>query len=342
LAGCTSTRRPGVSRAGVAATLAALGCLASAGVSPATAGASRGIPQAWTSPKAIPKALASQGVTLATYGGKLYAAWDGSGSTSHLWYAAYNGTKWSAQAKVPSVVTNQNVVPALAEYNGALYVAWVGTDSGVWYSAYNGSSWTPQAEVPLAKSDYPSALGLAAYGADLYVSWFGQSGGHAWYSAYNGSSWTGQAKIPNSGGIGILPGAPGLAAFGNNLVASWLAVSASPCAAGCVVASTFNGATWSGPVTVASLGINTWASNLAVDGSLLYSVFLESTHDVGYSTSAGSAWSAVTSVPSLVSYVCNPPAAATYNGSLYVAYIVGTSPPDTCRNTGAIDYAKGP
>jgi hypothetical protein len=102
LAGCTSsTRRPGVSRAGAAATLAALGCLAGAGVAPATAGASRGIAQAWTSPKAIPKALASKGVALATYGGKFYAAWDRSGNTSHLWYAAYNGTKWSAQAKIP-------------------------------------------------------------------------------------------------------------------------------------------------------------------------------------------------------------------------------------------------
>ncbi len=68
-----------------------------------------------------PAAGTRHGPALAVFGGLLWAAWVGTGSPAHLWYATFNGTNWSAQAEVPTALAAKYSAPAFAAYDGKLY-----------------------------------------------------------------------------------------------------------------------------------------------------------------------------------------------------------------------------
>lgn len=67
----------------------------------------------------IPSTWSSTGRSLATFNGKLYAAWKGKGGDETLWFTAFNGTSWAAQQQIPG--TGSSVGPAIAAYRGKLY-----------------------------------------------------------------------------------------------------------------------------------------------------------------------------------------------------------------------------
>ena len=83
----------------------------------------------------IPNVGSSVGASLATVGTKLYAVWKGEGTDQRLWYASYDGTKWSGQTQISGA--SSSVGAAIAEFKGTLYAMCKGKDSDV--SLYNAS-----------------------------------------------------------------------------------------------------------------------------------------------------------------------------------------------------------
>jgi hypothetical protein len=312
-------------------------------------------PQTWSTPAAIPSALSGTAQPgLAAYDGDLYAAWMGESSKPHLWYSAFNGTSWSAQAEIPGTLTTSG--PALAVYDGDLYAAWVGESSPyhIWYSDFNGATWSAHHEVPSALTvgpdggtDSVTVLGLAAYSGKLYFAWLGAgSASRIWYSAFNGTSWTPQATIPGATGFNLRTGDGVALAAGNlGLYASWILPGTDlP-----EEYSTFNGASWTTPAAISSTCPQVGAA-LALVGTDLYDVWDDCAETiigelgynlVGYSVLSGTTWSSEQYVPqAYIPIAMNAgPAVAAYDGQLYVAWL----PDQTSAGSGSpVDYEAGP
>ena len=69
--------------------------------------------------------LSSVGPSLCEFGGKLYAAWKGGDGDQSVWYASFDGTSWSAQAKHYGVASS--IGPALTVFGTKLYAMWKGS-----------------------------------------------------------------------------------------------------------------------------------------------------------------------------------------------------------------------
>jgi hypothetical protein len=294
------------------------------------------ISPAWTAPAGIPAAMTNAGSpALASYDGLLYAAWQGASSPYHIWYSAYDSSTdtWSPEAEVPSALTNYRTGPALAVYDGDLYVAWQGQSGPIhiWYSAFNGSTWTPQTEVPSALAHISSTPGLAAYDGDLYLSWTGQSSPYAaWYSAFNGSSWSAQATIPSSSSDNYQATDTALASYDGDLYASWETGTDN-----ILQYSAFNGSSWSGPSDVSGGADSNAGPALAVKGKKLFESWIDySTLAVDTASFNGVSWGAVKSIPGSSIIVETGPSLATYSGSLFDAWDPNSSP-------SAIEYSIG-
>jgi hypothetical protein len=113
-------------------------------------------------------------------------------------------------------VTNAGT-PALAAYNGRLYVSWEGSTHKIEYTSFNGISWAGPAT--LVSSDYGYPPSLATVGTTLYDAWIdGTSGyGDVTYSAFNGASWSADAAIPSS----LTCNGMAVAGYGSALYAAW-------------------------------------------------------------------------------------------------------------------------
>jgi hypothetical protein len=147
-------------------------------------------PKSWTAATAIPTAETGGQPALAVFKGKLYAAWLGA-TTGQIFYSAFNGTKWTAQATVPSALTAaykafrdskwslpNSITGGSAGYNGQalavfdkmLYAAWPSlSTSDVSYAAFDGIGWTATSSIPSSPTEYGPAL--AVYDGSLYIAW---------------------------------------------------------------------------------------------------------------------------------------------------------------------------
>jgi hypothetical protein len=338
LPGARIRRRQG--RRGVGEAVLAVACVVAAVAwTPGAARAAAGEPYGaavlsakWVGPSGVPTAMTNGGSpALASYDGLLYAAWQGQSSPYHIWYSAYSGktNTWTAPVTVPHALTNYRTGPALAVYDGDLYVAWQGQSSPVhvWYAAFNGTSWTAQAEVPAALVHISSTVGLAAYNGDLYLAWTGQSSPYAvWYSAFNGTNWTAQATIPFTSSDNYQATDTPLAAFDGKLYASWETGSSND-----LEYASFNGTSWSAP---AAAGPTSNAGPaLAVKGKQLYESWINySTLAVDWASFNGTTWTAAKAIPKASIVIELGPAIAGYDGALYDAWAPNPSP-------SAIEYS---
>jgi hypothetical protein len=95
----------------------------------------------------IPGVGSSVGASLASVGNNLYAVWKGEGSDESLWYAFYDGTKWSgqtpgsSQTQIPGV--GSSIGAAVAEFSGNLYAMCKGKDSdpSLYNAEFKNNSW---------------------------------------------------------------------------------------------------------------------------------------------------------------------------------------------------------
>jgi hypothetical protein len=193
----------------------------------------------------VPQAETNEytGPSLGVYDGDLYVAWQGSASPYHIWYAAFNGTTWTNEARVPNALVNHASTVGLAAYNGDLYLAWTGQSSpyNLWYADFNGTKWSGQARIPSATSTGEftyAASPLVSYGGLLYAMWPTGANGTLEYAAFDGS-WS--APVALQGG-GVLDHGGALTVMGSKMYASWDTQATST-----TEWASFNAAAWSTP-----------------------------------------------------------------------------------------------
>jgi hypothetical protein len=80
---------------------------------------------AWTSPQSL-GIMSDAGPALATIGTKLYAVFNDY-SRLHVVYSTFNGVAWKAAKNVRGATYQVETAPAVADYSGAIYVAWLPT-----------------------------------------------------------------------------------------------------------------------------------------------------------------------------------------------------------------------
>jgi len=222
---------------------------------------------------------------IAAFGTDLVAAWKGFGADQSLWYSSFDGSNWSAPAKIPNVGSSWG--PSLAEFNGRLYAAWRGTgaDQSLWYSSFDGSSWAPQAQVPvgLGSSIGPS---LAVFNGRLYAAYKGADNDtNIGYTSFDGSTWAPAVQIP---GVGSSWG-PSLAGWNGRLYAAWRGTGTDQS----LWYSSFDGSNWA-PQTQVPVGLgSSIGPTLRVGfGDRLYVAYKGADNDtnIGYTSFDGSTW----------------------------------------------------
>ncbi len=157
--------------------------------------------------------------TLAAHQNKVYMAWRGAGKgNENIFYASYDGSKWSGQQQADSFLIQGS--PSLAVYQDKLYMAWRGSaknPNNIFYASYDGSKWSElkQADGFLIQGS-PS---LAVYQDKLYMAWRGAGKGkeNIFYASYDGSKWS---ELKQADGF-LIQGSPSLAVYQDKLYMAW-------------------------------------------------------------------------------------------------------------------------
>lgn len=126
--------------------------------------------------------------------GKLYAAWKDTGADAGLWYASFDGSKWSVPARIPRAATS--APPSLATFGNRLYAVWKGrnVDLRLWYASFDGSEWSPHAQIPGAASD--GAPALSVFNKNLDALWKGSGDVAFSFASFDGSAWSSMPNAP--------------------------------------------------------------------------------------------------------------------------------------------------
>ena len=199
---------------------------------------------------------------LAVYNGTSMA-WRGAGGDQRIWYSnlnALDGVTWSPQQAVPNALTS--TAPALAPFNGKLYMAWKGAggDQSLWFSNRDFGGWSPPAPIPNGGTSSQPAL--CAFNNRLVAVWKGISGDQGmYYSTFDGNGWQPQRNIPGVGTSHY----PGLAVFGGRLYMAWKGAGNDLN----IYYSTFDGANWSPSRNIPNVGTSN-APSLSASGGTLY------------------------------------------------------------------------
>ena len=163
----------------------------------------------------------SHSPALAVYNDKLYMAWRGKDLDEHIRFAYFEGNCWSmqktAQAQREDEVCTSHS-PALAVYNGKMYMAWkgMGDDEQIWFSFFDGNRWSLQQQVPdVWTSNSPA---LAEYNGKLYMAWKGMGDDERiWFSYFDGKRWSEQQVAPDV----WTSHSPALAVYHGKLYMAW-------------------------------------------------------------------------------------------------------------------------
>ncbi|MFD7972679.1 hypothetical protein [Streptomyces clavifer] len=119
----------------------------------------------------------------------------------------FTGTTWTTLPQPPGTTPS---APALASYDGKLYLAVQGFDRGLYVSTLNGSSWAAFQKVP--GHAILSAPALAVHGGRLYLATRGLAN-HVWVTSCTpGQPWSAAVRLH-----GATQDGPTLAPVGGNL-----------------------------------------------------------------------------------------------------------------------------
>ena len=129
---------------------------------------------------------------------------------------------FTAANKVPGVGTAES--PALAVFNGRLYMAWRGVgDQNLYWTSFDGTSWAPQQRLDTASSS--TGPTLAAMNGKLWMAWKGYAtDSHIYYSSFDGARWAPQAVVP---GVSTSYG-PSLTEYNGRLLMAWKGLGTDP------------------------------------------------------------------------------------------------------------------
>lgn len=154
----------------------------------------------------------------AYFNGKIYVAYKEKGGKD-LCMLRYDGSNWSWGESIKDISdkdidpkTAQN--PAVATYNGKLYVAYAGSGTTKMYiCAYDGSTWSGNKEMKSSDDDQfrcDQGPALAPYNGYLYCCWQGNGTEKMYQATYDGSgdfwdSWKNYKQIVASRGVKNTP-----------------------------------------------------------------------------------------------------------------------------------------
>ncbi|MFD9593712.1 hypothetical protein ACFWA9_13275 [Kitasatospora sp. NPDC059973] len=233
-----------------------------------------------------------------------------------LWWTVYEpGPGWSPDEKFAAHYSGSN--PALAAFNGRLYLAHRGSDAGggdaqLWWAVYDAQSgWSEDQVFPGHSSSHGPAL--AVFNGKLHCVHRGVAGDERlWHSTFDGTRWSADTPLPAHGSsVG-----PALAVFKNKLYL----VHRGGGSDGRLWWSTFDGTRWSNDTP---LGSHSTASNpaLAVYGDKLHCLHRGGGSDtILYHTTTvdGVNWSADTKLPAHNSL--EGPGLTVYDNKLYCVH----------------------
>jgi len=206
--------------------------------------------------------------------------------------------------------------PALANYNGKLYMAWRGAGDGsdkIYYASFDGVSWSQQNRAGgFGISGSPA---LAVYNDRLYMAWRGAGDGSdkIYYAYFDGSSWSGQNRAASYG----ISGSPALAAYSSRL---WMAWRGAGSGDDKIYYAPFDGANWGSQNRAGSFGISGDPA-LCAYGSFLYMAWRGAgggDDKIYYAPFNGSAWGGQNRAGSFG--ISGTPALCEFNDLLYMEW----------------------
>ncbi|MBL8510145.1 MAG: exo-alpha-sialidase [Betaproteobacteria bacterium] len=196
-------------------------------------------------------------VALAAFNGRVYMAYRGWGASKNMYICSTaNGTTWGTQSSITdSNDAKTQSSPALAAFNGRLYLAYQGANSDNLYicSSSDGVNFGDQTEITKQNSaETTSQPALAAFNGRLYLAYRGTGLSTNLYvcSSSNGTDWGSQTNVSDQNGAASTTTAgPALAAFEGKLYLGWEGASGTGInGAALYVCASSNGTEW-GPQT---------------------------------------------------------------------------------------------
>lgn len=225
--------------------------------------------------------------------------------------AAVSAPVFSATVQIPKLTISGS--PALAYFNGTLYLAYVGAQNIISCTAFTADTGWSKAVSTIFDADASPAL--TVFNNQLYLmfkSTVDSTAGHILYStSTDGKTWTAQVQIPKA----LVSGWPALATFGNTL---YVVNQGADNDGTLWCTTTTDGTTWSSNVQISTEKIS-GSPALTVFQNLLYLVYVPSgSEQPKYMTSSdGKTWTTATSITCSLS---ESPALAAFNGKLYMVY----------------------
>ena len=202
--------------------------------------------------------------------------------------------------------------PALATFNGRLYMAWKGAefDEGIYWNSFNGTNWAPQQKVSGVATS--SGVSLAVFNGKLYMAWKGMHADQGIYwSSFDGTNWAQQKHVA---GVGTSTG-PRLAVFNNALYMAWKGIEGNQT----LWWSTFNGTSWAPQQRIPGVASSVGPA-LAVFNNVLYAAWKGMLGDqrIWWSTFNGTSWAPQQQISGALS--SEGPSLAVFNNILYAAW----------------------
>ena len=258
--------------------------------------------------------------------GTFYLAYvEQGGSQISLTTSSNAGETWASAVQLPSTITTAQS-PALAFYQGLIYLAYVGTNNelNITSSSDNGTTWSTHYIVSGLFSN--NGVSLVVYQGQLMAFTVSDSNSNITYY-FSGdpqlsTSWSQPYTFPTPEGYPTTAGS-GVSAtvMGNTLFLAYRGGTVDSPAS--YYSASTNGSTlgsldWSTSELIGATFPNT-APGITNDGSQLYFTYGDSNGDLQYLTSFnGNSWSGLNEITNQASN--DMPSPATLNGALYLGY----------------------
>jgi hypothetical protein len=147
----------------------------------------------WGGQHSVPKASSSLAPAACTTGTSLFVAY--TTAKGGIDYATHT-TKWSSTESVSAkgVTPSTTSAPAIAVFDGHLYVFWINKSGQIRYTDKVKGKWQPTRTVSgsWGTAESSTSPAVTVIPGSLYVAWKGHSTDDIWYSSTTGSSWATQ------------------------------------------------------------------------------------------------------------------------------------------------------
>lgn len=138
-------------------------------------------------------ANSSRGALAIDTKGDIHLVWtEGIPGASQIYYSVFDGSSWSAKAKLSNSPWYSGYPSIAVDSTGGLHVLWYGYDGEfyqIFYSANNGTGWSAPVNISKLSEDSVNPAILRGLGGRLYAVWYALVGRHyqIWFATRDGS-----------------------------------------------------------------------------------------------------------------------------------------------------------